>query len=210
MKLYDCAIAPNPRRARIFIAEKGLSLPKVEVDLLGGENREPAYLAINPRGLVPALQLEEGVVIDEVVAICRYLEELHPTPPLLGTTPVERAVVESRQRQMEFEGMIACSEVFRNSDPRFALRSLPGNADAIPAIPGLVARGTQTLGRFFNTLERYLGQSEFVAGERFTLADITALCAVDFAGWVNLSIPATHGRVRHWYDAVSSRPSAKA
>lgn len=210
MKLYDCAIAPNPRRARIFIAEKGLSVPTVEVDILGEENLKPDYLAINPRGLLPALQLEGGVVIDEVVAICRYIEELHPSPPLLGTTPVERALVESRQRQMEFDGMIACSEVVRNSSPQFALRGLPGNPDAMPAIPALVARGTQTLARFFDALERYLSRSEFIAGERYTLADITALCAIGFAGWARISIPADHAHTQRWYAAVSSRPSAKA
>lgn len=210
MKLYDCAIAPNPRRARMFIAEKGLEIPKVEVDILGGENLQPGYLAVNPRGLLPALVLDDGSCIDEVVAICRYLEELHPRPLLLGSTPIERARVESRQRQMEFDGMIASSEVFRNSAPQFAQRSLPGNPEPMPAVPELVARGRQTLNRFFRALENYLVQGPFVAGDRLSLADITALCAIDFAGWTGISIPPQNHRTLSWYAALSARPSAKA
>ena len=210
MKLYDCAIAPNPRRARIFIAEKGLELTRVEVDILGGENLASAYLAINPRGLLPTLELDDGTRIDEVVSICRYLEELYPSPPLLGTTAIERALVSSRQRQMEFDGMIAASEVFRNTSPLFATRSLPGNPDGVTAIPQLVTRGNQTLVRFFAALEKYLGQSEFVAGDRYTLADITALCAVDFAGWSQIGIPESCAHTQRWYAAASARPSAKA
>ena len=210
MKLYDCAVAPNPRRARMFIAEKGLDIPKVEIDILGGGNLDPEYLAVNPRGLLPALQLDDGTLIDEVVAICRYLEELHPATPLLGTTPVERAVVESRQRQMEFDGMIAVSEVFRNSHPDFVRRSLPGDPRPTPAVAGLVERGRQTLTRFFDVLERYLDRSPFVAGERLTLADITALCAIDFAGWVDITVPQGNTNTARWYRAMSARPSAKA
>lgn len=210
MKLYDCGMAPNPRRARIFIAEKGLEIPRIEVDLIGGENLQPAFQAINPRGLVPTLELDDGTRIDEVVSICRYLEELHPSPPLLGTTAVERALVDSRQRQMEFEGMIGVSEIFRNSHPAFAQRSLPGVAESVKAVPELVERGRQTLTRFFAALERYLSRSEFVVGARYTLADITALCAIDFAGWVEIGVPPQHVHTQRWYAAVSSRPSAKA
>ena len=211
MKLYDCAMAPNPRRARMFLAEKGLSLEKIEVNIVDGENLAPAFLAINPRGLLPTLELDDGVRFDEVMAICRYIEELHPTPPLLGRTPVERALVESLQRKMEFDGMIAGSEVFRNTHPKFASRSIPGGADQdISAIPGLVTRGTQTLGRFFDSLERYLERSPYLSGEIFTIVDITALCAIDFAGWVNISIPARNTCTQRWYGEVSARPSAKA
>lgn len=210
MKLYDCAIAPNPRRVRIFIAEKGLDIPKVEIDLIGGENLLPAFQAINPRGLVPTLELDDGTRIDEAVSICRYLEELHPAPPLLGRTAVERALVDSRQRQMEFDGMIGCSEIFRNSSPQFAQRSLPGVPDPVKAVPELVERGRQTLARFFAALEKYLSRSEFLVGDHYTLADITALCAIDFAGWVHIGIPESNTHTRRWYAAVSARPSAKA
>ncbi|MBL6751403.1 MAG: glutathione S-transferase family protein [Nevskia sp.] len=211
MKLYDCKIAPNPRRVRIFLAEKGIRLDTVEVDILGGENLGEAYRRINPRGLLPLLELDDGTRIDEVVAICRYFEEVQPEPPLLGTDPRSKALVVSRQRHMEFDGMIAASEVFRNSAPAFAQRSLPGAAAAgVAAIPQLVERGRRTLEHCFGELERYLGQSEFVAGDRFSLADITALCTVDFAGWAKIKVPEHHLNTHRWYKAVSARPSAAA
>lgn len=211
MKLYDCAVAPNPRRARMFIAEKGLDIPKVEIDILGGENLKDEFLAINPRGLLPVLELDDGTRIDEAMAICRYLEELYPEPPLLGTTPVERAQVECLQRKMEFDGMIATSEVFRNQldNESFCYRSLPGVGD-LPAIPGLVERGTKTLERFFYWLEKYLEGNRFITGDRFTMVDITAVCAVDFAKWVDITIPQGNTNSLRWYDEVSARPSAQA
>jgi len=211
MKLYDCAMAPNPRRARIFLAEKGISLPTIEVDIVDGENLTPAFLAINPRGLLPTLELDDGTRIDEVMAICRYFEAIQPQPALLGRNAKEKAMVESRQRKMEFDGMIAGSEIFRNQHEKFAQRSIPGGGgDAIPAIPALVARGTQTVARFFEWLEIYLGESEYVAGEVYTMADITALCAIDFLAWVKLTIPPGNARTLAWYAKVSARPSAQA
>jgi len=195
----------------MFIAEKGIDIEKVEIDILGGENLQADYLAVNPRGLLPLLELDDGTRFDEVMAICRYLEELYPSPPLLGRTPLERALVESLQRKMEFDGMIAGSEVFRNQNAQFAKRSIPGGGTAaIKAIPALVERGTQTLGRFFDWLERYLQDGEFIVGDTLTMVDITALCTVDFVGWVDITIPDGNLLTQRWYAAVSSRPSAKA
>ena len=210
MKLYDCKIAPNPRRLRIFLAEKGIEVEKIEVDVLGAENLDSPFQQINPRGLLPTLVLDDGTCIDEVSAICRYFEELHPDPPLLGTDALSKALVSSRQRHMEIDGMIAVSEVFRNSTEGWDQRSLPGVAAGTTAIPQLVERGTASLGRCFELLNRYLGASEFVAGDRYTLADITALCAINFASWVKLPIPAQHANTLRWYKAVSARPSATA
>ncbi|MEQ8659924.1 MAG: glutathione S-transferase family protein [Gammaproteobacteria bacterium] len=211
MKLYDCSVAPNPRRARMFLAEKGITLAKVEIDILGGANLAADFLAINPRGLLPVLELDDGTRIDEVMAICRYFEELQPEPMLLGRDARERALVTSRQRKMEFDGMIAASEVFRNQHAQFAQRSLPGaGAAVLPAIPALVERGRQTLGRFFTWLETYLGEAPFVAGECFTMADITAFCAIDFARWVDIDIPADNVLSHAWYARVAARPSAGA
>ena len=211
MKLYDCGMAPNPRRARIFLAEKGIEIPKVEINIFEGENLAPAFLAVNPRGLLPTLELDDGTRFDEVMAICRYFEALQPQPPLLGRTPKEMALVEARQRKMEFDGMIAGSEVFRNQHEKFLARSIPGGGgEPIPAIPGLIARGSQSLARFFKWLEIYLGETEFVAGDAYTMADITALCAVDFVAWVKFAIPAENIRTLAWYAKVSARASAKA
>lgn len=210
MKFYDCAIAPNPRRARIFIAEKGLDIPKVEIDIVGGENLTDEFLSVNPRGLLPVLELDDGTRFDETMAICKYLEDLYPEPPLLGTTPVERAEIECLQRKMEFDGMIATSEAFRN-DPKnesFYYRSLPGLKN--PAIDALAERGRNTLGIFYHWLEKHLTDSKFIAGDRFTMVDITALCAVDFAKWVPLEIPKENTHSLRWYEEVSSRPSAQA
>ena len=210
MKLYDCRVAPNPRRARMFLAEKGIDIDMVEVDILGGENLQDEFLKINPRGLLPVLQLDDGTRIDEVMAICRYFEELYPEPPLLGRNALEKALVTNRQRKMEFEGMIAASEVFRNQHENFTKRSLPGaGKHELPAIPALIDRGTQTLGRFFQALENYLDDADFVAGEIFTMADITAVCAIDFAAWVDIKIPESNPLTLAWYERVSARPSAK-
>lgn len=211
MKLYDCAMAPNPRRARMFLAEKGISVPTVEVNIVEGENLEPAFLAINPRGLLPTLVLDDGTRFDEVMAICRYFEELYPWRPLLGRTPVERALVECMQRKAEFEGMIAGSEVFRNQHPKFATRSIPGGgAQPIPAIPALVERGRQTLLRFFDWLESSLSGSPFLVGDTLTIADITAFCAIDFVAWVDIRVPDGHAATRRWYELLNERPSARA
>lgn len=211
MKLYDCHVAPNPRRARMFLAEKGIEIPTVEVDILGGANLAPEFLAINPRGLLPVLELDDGTRFDEVMAICRYIEALHPQPPLLGRDPREQALVTSRQRKMEFEGMLAVSEMFRNSNKNFAERSLPGaGGEVLPAIPALIDRGRQTLGRFFTWLEIYLAEAEWVAGDVFTMADITAFCAVDFAAWVEVGIPPENRLTQAWHERVAARPAASA
>jgi len=210
MKFYDCAIAPNPRRARIFIAEKGLDIPKVEIDIVGGENLTDKFLSVNPRGLLPVLELDDGTRFDETMAICKYLEDMYPEPPLLGTTPVERAEIECLQRKMEFDGMIATSEAFRN-DPKnesFYYRSLPGLKN--PAVDALAERGRNTLALFYHWLEKHLTDSKFITGDRFTMVDITALCAVDFAKWVPLEIPKKNTNSLRWYEEVSSRPSAQA
>ena len=211
MKFYDCMVAPNPRRARMFIAEKGLNIPKIEIDIVGGENLKDEFLSVNPRGLLPVLELDDGTRFDETMAICKYLEDLHPEPSLLGTTPVERAQIECLQRKMEFDGMIATSEAFRNNteNENFSYRSLPGVGD-IPAIDGLAQRGHKTLETFFHWLECYLKDNKFIAGDHFTMADITAFCAVDFAKWVDVEIPKENTNTLRWYEEVSSRPSAQA
>lgn len=209
MKFYDCTIAPSPRRVRIFMAEKGIQIDTVQVDLLNGENLKPEFLKINPRGVVPVLQLDDGTCIDETVPICRYLEELYPDPPLMGHDAKSRAVIASRTRHMEMDGFLCGAEAFRNSTPGFADRGIPG-VTGVPAIPQLAERGRAGLLRFFDQLERVLSQGPYIAGDTFSIADITALCVVDFAGWVKLGLSDSHPNARKWYGSVSSRPSAKA
>ena len=211
MKLYDSKLAPNPRRVRIFMAEKGIACETEQVDILKGENLEEAYLAVNPRGLLPALVLDDGTVLDESVAICRYLEEEHPEPPLMGTGALGKAQVEARQRYMEFDGLQGAAEAFRNSFPLFSSRGLPGKAGSVEAIPALVERGKGTVSRFYRRLDEDLAGSAFIAGDEFTIADITALCAVDFAaGAARIPVPDDCENLKRWHAEVSARPSAKA
>ncbi|MCC2658657.1 MAG: putative Glutathione S-transferase [Panacagrimonas sp.] len=209
MKFYDCSMAPSPRRVRIFLAEKGVKIDTVQVDLMSGENLKPEFLKINPRGIVPVLQLDDGTCIDEAVPICRYIEELHPDPPLMGTDARSRAVIAMRTRHMEWDGFLSAAEAFRNSTPAFADRGIPGQV-GVKAIPALAERGRAGLARFFDNLEKTLAQSQFIAGDRYTIADITGLCVVDFAGWMKIQPTDSHPNVQRWYRSVSSRPSAAA
>ncbi len=211
MKLYDSKLAPNPRRVRMFMAEKGVTCETVPVDIIKGENLDAAFLAVNPRGLVPTLVLDDGTVLDESVAICRYLEEIHPEPPLLGTDAVSKAQVEARQRHMEFDGLLAAAEAFRNSFPGFKHRGLTGNAGPIDAIPALVERGKASVSRFYAKLDADLANSRFVAGDTFSIADITALCSVDFAtGAARVAVPDECANIKRWHGEVAARPSAAA
>ena len=209
MKLYDCQMAPNPRRVRVFLAEKGVDIPKTEVSIIEGENLKPEYLAVNPRGLLPTLELDDGSRIDETIAICRYIEETQPEPNLMGRDALEKAQIESWQRHMEFDGLNPTGEMFRNSFDPFKNRGLPG-LENVQAIPELAARGKAGVERFYERLEQRLSQSAYVAGERYTVADITALCVVDFASFAKMGIPEANTNTKRWHEDVSSRPSAKA
>ncbi|HUI18134.1 MAG TPA: glutathione S-transferase [Alphaproteobacteria bacterium] len=209
MKFYDCKPAPSPRRVRIFMAEKGIEIPTVQVDLRGGEQFTPAFRAINPQCAVPFLVLDDGTGIAEAPAIWRYLEEIHPTPPLMGIDAKDKALVAMWERRAELEGFAAVGEAFRNSTPAFKGRALSGPT-GYAQNPALVERGKARTLEFYAELDRWLRERPFVAGERYTIADITALVAVDFAGWMKLAVPQECGNVKRWYAAVSARPSAKA
>ena len=211
MKLYDSAQAPNPRRVRVFMAEKGVSCETEQVNIVLGENLSDDFLAVNPRGVLPTLVLDDGTVLDESVAICRYLEETHPEPALMGTDALSKAQIEARQRHMEFDGLFSAAEAFRNAYPRFAKRGLGGNVGSVDAIPALVERGKASILRFYNRLNEDLAQSRFVAGDAFTIADITALCAVDFASMAaRVPVPESCENLARWHAEVSERPSARA
>jgi glutathione S-transferase len=210
MKLYDMVKAPNPRRVRMFLAEKGIEIERVEIDIPGGQNLTPAYLAINPRGAVPTLLLDDGTIIDESVAICRYFEELHPEPNLMGRTPLEKAQIESWQRHMEFDGLFSVAAVFRNTVPQFAGRAMPGTTPSLPQLPDMAERGVVLTTHFFDMLNARLNDTAFVAGDRFSIADMTGFIAVEFARWVKLAPLETHVHLKRWYEEIKSRPSAKA
>jgi glutathione S-transferase len=209
MKFYDCSTAPSPRRVRIFAAEKGISLPTVQVDLRNGEQFSDAFRAVNPDCTVPALVLDDGTVIADAVAICGYLEEIHPDPPLIGSTPQERAAVTALNRQIERDGFFAAMDAFRNTATGLKGRALPGPHD-YEQIPELAERGRVRVENFFRAMDARLGGSEFVAGNRYTIADISTLVLTDFAGWAKLKPPDACANLRRWHAAVSARPSAKA
>jgi len=209
MKLYDFKRAPNPRRVRIFIAEKGLEIPTRQIDIPAGENLTPEFLAVNRFGTLPALELDDGTVIVEAPCIYRYLESLHPEPNLLGRDPVETARIGAWERFCELNGIAAIGEYFRNQSDVFAERALPGFA-GIKTSPVLVERGRQRTAWFHAQLEQRLAESPYVAGERYSAADITALCAIDFGNAVGLPVPEDAHAIRRWHATVSARPSAKA
>jgi glutathione S-transferase len=209
MKFYDCTTAPSPRRVRIFLAEKGISVPTVQVDLRNGEQFTDAFRAINPDCTVPVLQLDDGTVIADAVAICGYIEELHPEPALIGATPQERAVVTALNRQIERDGFLAAMDALRNTAAGLKGRAVPGPHD-YEQIPELAERGRKRIEHFFRDMDARLSGRAFVAGDRYTIADISALIVVDFAGRLKLAVPDDYANLRRWYAAVSGRPSAKA
>jgi len=202
MKLYDASTAPNPRRVRIFLAEKGISVPVDQVDIVSAQNRSPEFRAKNAMGTLPVLELDDGTTIAESVAICRYFEELQPDPPLMGTDAKDRAAIEMWQRRMEFELFLPITQVFRNGHAFFKGR--------IPQVPeyGEVCR--KHAEQRLEWLDGVLADRPFVAGERYTIADITALCAIDFGRVSNIRVTPEQPNLARWHAAVSSRPSAKA
>lgn len=209
MKLYDCASAPSPRRVRIFLAEKDIVVPRVEVDLRAGEQFTPAFREINADCTVPVLELDNGVRIADAIAICHYFEELQPEPSLMGIGAEEKAVIAAWQRRAERDGFYAVMEAFRNATPGFKRRAVPGPEEC-EQIPALAERGRVRVAQFFEAMDARLADREFVAGDRYTIADITTQVTVDFAKWIKLEIPESCLNIRRWHASVLARPSATA
>ena len=203
MKLYDSKTAPNPRRVRIFLAEKGISVPTEQVDIAGKQNRGAEYAAKNPLMGVPILELDDGTVIAETVAICRYFEETQPNPPLMGADARDKAVVEMWQRRMELNVMSCITGAFRHGNAFFA--------DRIAQVPAYAEQCLKEVPAAYDFLDRTLAKSKFIAGDRYTIADITAQCSVDFARVIRVKIdPDKHPNLARWHAEVSARPSAQA
>lgn len=204
--LYDCSTAPSPRRARILLAEKGVAHETVQVDLKNAEQLSDAYRKINPLCTVPALRIEDGAVLTDNAAITAYLEARYPEPPLLGTTPNEKAEIASWNWRVEFEGLMAVAEALRNSAPAMANRALPGPMN-YQQIPELAQRGLSRLQQFFVTLNDRLAGRDFIASETFSVADITAVVALDFARVVKVKPGEQHPHLQRWRVAMARRPS---
>jgi glutathione S-transferase len=203
MKLYDSKMAPNPRRARIFLAEKGIALPTEQVDIAAKAHLTPDYAAVNPLQRMPCLVLEDGTAISESIAICRYFEALQPEPPLFGVGAKDIAVVEMWNRRCELHLFFPVAHVFRHSHP--AMKELE-----VPQVPAWAEANRPRVLEFLRLLNGALAGRPFIAGERYTVADITALCAVDFMKPARIAVPDELVNVKRWHAEVSVRPSAKA
>lgn len=203
MRLYESGRAPNPRRVRIFLAEKGISIPIEQIDLGALEHKSPAFTAINPLQRVPVLVLDDGTVIAESIAICRYIEGLRPEPPLFGRGAKEEALVEMWNRRMELNLLAAVAAVFRHLHP--AMKEMEK-----PQVPEWAEANKPRVVEFLGLLDSELKDRLYVAGDHYTVADITGLVAVDFMRPARLDMPEQFVNVRRWHAQVSARPSAKA
>jgi len=208
LTLYDFTSAPSPRRARILLAEKGLSYETVQVDLRAGEQLSEAYRQINPQCMVPTLRTEDGLLTNNA-AITAYLEARYPDPPLLGRTPQEKAEIAGWSWRVDVEGFLAVAEALRNSTPAMVNRALPGPHD-YAQIPELAQRGLTRVRRFLVTLDEQLAKHEFVAGGAFSVADIAAVVSVDFARVVRIKPDEQHPHLLRWRAAMALRSSMSA
>jgi len=203
MRLYEDARAPNPRRVRIFLAEKAIEVPRQHLDIMSGEHKDPAIARLNPFTRLPILELDDGRVISESIAICRYFEAVQPEPRLFGTDALDQGLVEMWQRRVEQMLFMPVSYAFRHGHPRMSHLEVPQVKDWAEAnlarIPAMLD--------FFDC---ELRERRFIAGDRFSVADITALCAVDFMKVVRLSLGDGRAHLRRWHADVSGRPSASA
>lgn len=203
MKVYELRRAPNARRVRMFLAEKGVDMVYEQVDLGAGENLSPAFLAKNPAGRIPVLALDDGSYLSESVAICRYFEELYPDNNLFGTTALERAQIEMWSRFIEFNLWLPAGMAFRHITGFYK--------DRETCFPEWGQECRQLASQWFAKLEERLQASAYIAGDRFTIADILAICAIDFAArTLELHIADEQTALKRWHDTVSSRPSAQA
>ena len=193
MKFYDCKTAPSPRRVRIFIAEKGIDIETIQVDLGAGEQFSDDFRQMNPDCVVPVLQLDDGSCLSEVTAICQFLEERYPEPPLLGTTAEERARVTMWNAKIEQQGLLSMADT---------------GVQGYEQIPELADRGRQRVQQFLGRLDAQLADSPYVAGPEFSTADISALVLVDFAAWIKIGMPDEAANLKRWYGEVSARPGA--
>lgn len=204
MKLFDAGKAPNPRRVRIFFAEKNIALPElIPVDLAALEQKTDDFVKLNPSGQTPVLVLDDGTALSETMAICRYLEALHPQPPLFGTDPRGQAVVEMWNRRIEFGLYLTAQAVFRHSHPAMAKME-------VPQLPDWAEANRPRVLRNLAILDQQLAENAFVCGDTFSVADITAGIVVDFLRWARMAVPTDMVHVARWHGAITARTSWSA
>jgi glutathione S-transferase len=202
MKIYDFVGAPNPKKLRVFLAEKGIDVPRESVDIISGQNRTPEFLAKNPNGGLPVLQLDDGTYLPESLAIMEYFDELHPEPPMIGTTPLERARTRAAERIAEIGVLSAVGTIFQNTHPFMAgrLKQSPDAAD----------NARTRLNANLGVLDKLIGNNPFVAGKRPSIADCTLLAALEFAAFAGVELDPSFKNVQRWYADFKKRPSAEA
>lgn len=203
MKLYDGGKAPNPRRVRIYLVEKGLSVPLVPIDMGAMEHRSDAVASRNPLRRLPVLELDDGTVITESIAICRYFEELHPEPPLFGVGAVGKAHVEMWQRRLELNFLVTVANAFRHIHP--AMKEWE-----VPQMPEWGEINKPKAVEFMALFDKELASREFAAGDAYSVADITGLVAMDFLKPARIAVPEEFSNLRRWHEALKARPSADA
>jgi glutathione S-transferase len=202
MKIYTYDAAPNPARLRRFLDYKGIEIESEQVDLGTGEQHGDAYVAINPMRTVPALQLDSGEVLTEVIGQCVYLEALHPEKPLLGTTPLEKAEVISWDHRLFLTGTMAIADAFRNAHPAFKGRAMPGPV-MLEQIPELAERGKVRLEHFWPMMDAHLADNHWVIGDQFSFADIDLFGIIEFAGWIKEGVPEYCENLRNWQERAA-------
>ena len=202
MKIYDFVGAPNPKKLRVYLAEKGITIPCEQVNLVSGENRQPPFLKKNPLGGLPVLELDDGTCLTESLAIMQYLEELHPTPPMIGTTPLERARVREMERIVELGVMSRVATVFQNTHPFMANR--------LKQSPDAAENARNQLGTILKTVDARIGEKAFAAGERPSIADCTLYAAFEFADFAQVPIDSACINLARWYGDFKKRSSASA
>ena len=201
MKLYEDLRAPNPRRVRIFLAEKGIEVETVAVDIMSSDHKTPEMKALNPFEKVPFLVLDDGQVISETIAICRYFEGLHPEKPLFGSDLMEQVRVEMWQRTIEFELFFTIAHAFRHSNPYMAPLE-------VPQVPDWSASNFDRIDPALDKIDKVLADRPFIAGDNYSIADITALVAIDFMRIIKKRLTDRHPNLQSWYTRVAARPGS--
>ena len=207
MKLYDFELAPNAQRVRVFLAEKGLEVPTEQLNVRDDDQFVEPFTSMNPFHCVPFLELDDRTVIAESMSICRYLEELHPEPPLFGRTAEERAVIDMWLRRFELDAFIPMLHAVRNHVPMFAGRVVPGTRTDLPQLPVMVTRGKEMMEVFLTRVEPHMAQNEFIAGPDFTIADITGFFTVRMTNALEMDLTTSYPAVTAWFAKVSQRPA---